>query len=210
MMGCGVGGANAAYASCRSPSHSKVTFGFAIGVLPLDYALCRTKMHKIKSIYITTAFALVNLVFVSLGVWIFAGMSGWCDADSCLQSAPHRLRSTFILSMRSLSPPFFLALSTQLRDCCAEVPWQHEQRGLCIFASCSIFSFPCVSSPVVQVLLPQTWRRWSIMAGSTGLVSLWPQVLTAYPLIGAIVMTLLIHREPVRMMSASSSKGQAG
>jgi hypothetical protein len=34
-------------------------------------------MHKIKSIYITRVFALVNLVFVPVGVWIFAGMSGW-------------------------------------------------------------------------------------------------------------------------------------
>lgn len=48
--------------------------------------------------------------------------------------------------------------------------------------------------PVVEVMLPHRWR-WSV-TGIAGLVSLWPQVLTAYPVIGAIAMTLLIRREP--------------
>jgi hypothetical protein len=61
-----------------------------------------------------------------------------------------------------------------------------------------IFVSLCVL-PVVNVLLPQN-RRWSSMAGTMGLVSLWPQVLTGYPVIGAIAMTLIIRWDKGRAL----------
>jgi hypothetical protein len=148
-----------------------------------------------KSIYVTRAFALANLVFVSVGVWIFAcGLWGWRRGFR-----PQFVSAPFALYFYIVDAILMAAIFSGLVYSAARL-----LRGGALAARIARLAYICellyifVSLcvvPVVQVLLPQTWRRWSIMAGSMGLVSLWPQVLTAYPLIGAIAMTLLIRRE---------------
>ncbi len=148
-----------------------------------------------KSIYLTRAFAVANLVFVSLGVWIFAGMSGWWRHGFLppVSYAPFALY--FYIADAILIAAIFSGLVYSAVRLLAEGSLAARTvRFVYICELLYIFASLCVV-PVVEALLPQVWRRWSIMAGSTGLVSLWPQVLTAYPLIGAIVMTLLIRRE---------------
>jgi hypothetical protein len=157
--------------------------------------MCQKKIYRMKSIYITRAFALLNLVFASAGVWIFAGGSGWWRRGFLppVSSAP------FALYFYILDAIFIAAVVSGLVYSAARLLRggalaARTARIVYICELLYIFASLCVV-PVVQVHLPQIWRRWSIMAGSTGLVSLWPQVLTAYPLIGAVAMTLLIRRE---------------
>ncbi|MGO9865706.1 MAG: hypothetical protein ACLPLR_19040 [Terriglobales bacterium] len=147
-----------------------------------------------KSIYITKAFALANLAFVSLGVWIFAGMSGWWRRGFLppVSYAPFALY--FYIADAILIAAIFSGLVySAVRLLRQSALTSRPARFVYICELLYIFVSLCVV-PVAEALLPQAWRRWSIMAGTTGLVSLWPQVLTAYPLIGAIVMTLLIRR----------------
>ena len=147
-----------------------------------------------KSIYVTRAFALANLVFVVVGAYLFAGMSGWWRRRFLPPAsvAPFALYF-YIVDAIFISAIFSGLVYSAARLLRGDALAARTARLVYICELLYIFVSLCVV-PVVQVLLPQIWR-WSIMAGSTGLVSLWPQVLTAYPLIGAIVMTLLIRRE---------------
>jgi len=153
------------------------------------------RIPTMKGIHLTRAFGLANLVFVSVGVWIFAGMSGWWRRGFLppVSSAPFALYF-YIVDAIFVAAIFSGLVYSAARLLRGGALAARTARLVYICELLYIFVSLCIV-PVVQVLLPQTWRRWSIMAGSTGLVSLWPQVLTAYPLIGAIVMTLLIRRE---------------
>jgi hypothetical protein len=148
-----------------------------------------------KGIYIRRVFALANLFFVSLGAWIFGyGLAGWRRGfRPPVSSAPFALYF-YIVDAIFIAAIFSALVYSAARLLRGSALAAQTARLVYIFELLYIFVSVCVV-PVVQVRLPQAWRPWSIMAGSAGLVSLWPQVLTAYPLIGAIVMTLLIRRD---------------
>ena len=155
-----------------------------------------------KIIYVTRAFALANLIFVSVGVWIFAyGLVGWRRGfRPPVSSAPFALYF-YIVDAILIAAIFSALVCSAARLLRGGALAARTARLVYVCELLYMFVSVCVV-PVLQVLLPQAWRRWSILAGSAGLVSLWPQVLTAYPLIGAIVMTLLIRREQREPMAA--------
>jgi hypothetical protein len=151
-------------------------------------------MLRMKSIYITRAFASANLAFVSVGVWIFACMSGgWRHGFlPPVTSAPFALYF-YVVDAIFTAVVFAALVYSAARLLRGGGLAARTARLVYICELLYIFVSVCVV-PVIQVLLPLNWR-WSIGAGAAGIVSLWPQVLTAYPLIGTIVMTLLIRRE---------------
>lgn len=151
-------------------------------------------MLTMKHVYIARAFAVANLVFVSVGVWIFACLSRGLRRGSL----PPASLAPFALHFYVVDAIFTTLILTALvysavRLLRGGVLAARTARLVYIWELIYIFASLCVA-PVVQVSLPLPWRE-SMIAGHRGLVALWPQVLTAYPLIGAIVMTLLIRRE---------------
>ena len=80
-----------------------------------------------KSAYITRAFALANLLFVLVGVWIFASMSGGWQRGFLppVSSAPFARHFYVVDAIFRLL--FLLPLSILLRDCYEAAPWRHEQ-----------------------------------------------------------------------------------
>jgi hypothetical protein len=153
----------------------------------------RKKDVKMKSAYITRAFALANLLFVSVGVWIFASMSGgWRRGFLPPVSSAPFARYIYVVDAIVTAAIFAALVYSAARLLRGGTLAARTVRRVYICELLYLFVRLCVE-PVVLVLLPQSWR-WSITAGHAGIVSLWPQVLTAYPAIGAIVMTLLIRR----------------
>ena len=151
-------------------------------------------MLKMRSIYIARAFALLNLVFVSVGVWIFACLSRGLRRGSLPPASLAPFAFHFYLVDAILTALILTALAySAVRLLRGGTLAARTARLVYIWELIYIFGSLCVA-PVVQVSLPQPWRE-SMIAGHRGLAALWPQVLTAYPVIGVIVMTLLIRRE---------------
>jgi len=151
-------------------------------------------MLAMKSIYISRAFALANLFFVSVGVWIFASMSdglrrGFLPPVSLAPFALH-----FYVVDASFTAAIFAALVVSAARLLRGGALAARTARLVYVSELLYFFVSVCVLPVLLVWLPPNWR-WSIMAGEKGIVALWPQVWVAFPLIGAIVMTLLIRRE---------------
>jgi sterol desaturase/sphingolipid hydroxylase (fatty acid hydroxylase superfamily) len=150
------------------------------------------------------AFGLVNIAFAFIGVWLLARMSG-LDKDHLLPKVASTATAPFATKVYLVDALLTMLLLAALAYSGARLVVRgqlaiRKARFVYVCELIYLLTYFCII-PVVDVFLPGPWR-WSIVAGLMGGVSLMPQMFTAYPLIGLVVMSLLLRRGERRSQDA--------